>query len=108
MFIDGVNTEVIEGFISQKSLQIMTLEKFFSKLCRLAFSKCEKRFLYAAKVVLKIKELVKYSQYKNDATQLKNFLILKFPPFSVTYMAKEKGGNFKHQKFLNWVASFLY
>ena len=33
---------------------------------------------------------LKCSQYKNDAIQLKNFLILKLPPFSVTYTAKEK------------------
>ena len=34
--------------------------------------------------------LLKCSQYKNDAIQLKNFLILKLPPFSVTYTVKEK------------------
>ena len=54
--------------------------------------------------------MVKCSQYKNDAIQLKNVLILKLRrlSFSVTYMVKEKGGNFKAKKFFNWVASFLY
>ena len=50
--------------------------------------------------------LLKCSQSRNDAIQFKNFLILKLPPFSVTYTAK--GGNFKPKKFFNWVASFLY
>ena len=48
-----------------------------------------------------LKLFLKCSQYKNDAIQLKNFLILKLPPFSVTYTAKEKGGNFEHKKFFN-------
>ena len=51
---------------------------------------------------------LKCSQYRNDAIQLKNFLILKLPPFSVTYTVKEKGGNFKHKKFFSWVASSVY
>ena len=50
----------------------------------------------------------KCSQYKNDAIQLKNFLILKLPTFPVTYTVKEKGGNLKPEKFFNWAASFLY
>ena len=38
---------------------------------------------------------LKHSQYKNDAIQFKNFLILKLPPFSVTYTAKEKRRQFQ-------------
>ena len=38
---------------------------------------------------------LKCSQYKNDAIQLKNFLILKLPPFSVTYSVKEKRRQFQ-------------
>ena len=38
---------------------------------------------------------LKRSQYKNDAIQLKDFLILKLPPFSVTYTVKEKKRQFQ-------------
>ena len=38
---------------------------------------------------------LKRSQYKNDAIQLKDFLILKLPPFSVTYTEKEKERQFQ-------------
>ena len=37
---------------------------------------------------------LKYSQYKNDAIQLKNFIILKLPPFAVTNTTKEKRQQF--------------
>ena len=52
--------------------------------------------------------VLKCSQYRNGTIQLKNFLILKLPPFSVTYTVEERGGNFKPLKFFNWKASFLY
>ena len=39
---------------------------------------------------------LKCSQYKkNDAIQLKNFVILKLPPFFVTYTVKEKRRQFQ-------------
>ena len=43
-----------------------------------------------ASIFKKNLNLVKHSQYKNEATQLKNFFGLKLPPF------------------FNWIASFLY
>ena len=36
---------------------------------------------------------LKHSQYKNDATQLKNFLGLKLPPFSFTVHSANRGVN---------------
>ena len=53
--------------------------------------------------------LLKHSQYKNEATQWKNFLGLKIAAyFNFTVQVTEKGGNFKIKKFFNWIASFLY
>ena len=51
---------------------------------------------------------LKHSQYKNDATQLKNFLGLKLPPSFLHRVGDEKGGNFKIKKFFNWTVPFLY
>ena len=42
--------------------------------------------------------LLKCSQYKNDAIQLKNLLISKLPPFSVTYTVKEKRRQFQNKE----------
>ena len=39
-------------------------------------------------------KVLKCSQYKNDAIQFQNFLILKLPPFSVTYMMEGKKRQF--------------
>ena len=46
------------------------------------FQKGHKRLLCGEKVIC--------SQYKDEAIQLKNFLILNLPPFFVTYIVKEK------------------
>ena len=52
--------------------------------------------------------ILKHSQYNNDATHLKNFLVLKLPPFYLHCVGDVKGGNFKIKKFFNWIASLLY
>ena len=44
----------------------------------------------------KIDSQLKCSQYKSDAIQLKDFMILKLPPFSVTYTVKEKRRRFQN------------
>ena len=40
-------------------------------------------------------DTLKCSQYKNDAIQLKNLIILKLPPFTATYTVKEKRRQFQ-------------
>ena len=52
---------------------------------------------------------LKQTQCKKNASQLKNFLVLKLPPFFLHCVwVTEKGGNFKIKKFFNRIASFLY
>ena len=53
--------------------------------------------------------LVKHSQYKNDATQLKNFLGLKLPPFFLHRVGDEKRRQFQSQEVfqLNCVVPIL-
>ena len=55
---------------------------------------------FAFEAVLDLCRL-KHSQYKNDATQLKSFLVLKLPPFYLQCVGDVKGGNFKIKKFFN-------
>ena len=46
--------------------------------------------------------------FKNDSGQLKNFIVLNLPPFSLSYTVREKGGKFKTRKFVNYPESLLY
>ena len=46
-------------------------------------------------------------QFKNNLTMFESKLILKLPPFSLTYTVREKGGNFKMSLLSNIVRLFL-
>ena len=52
---------------------------------------------------------LKHSQYKNDATQLKNFLGLKLPPFFLHRVGDKKTRQFQNQEVfqLNCVVPIL-
>ena len=53
--------------------------------------------------------MLKHSQYKNDATQLKNFLDLKLPPFFLHRVGDGKRRQFQNQEVfqLNCVVLML-
>ena len=53
--------------------------------------------------------LLKHSQYKNDATQLENFLGLKLPPFFLHRVGDEKRRQFQNKEVfqLNCVVLIL-
>ena len=55
-----------------------------------------------------IKSPVNQSTLNNDATQLKNLLILELPPFYLTYRVNKKGGTFKIHKFFQLSRVVLY
>ena len=56
-----------------------------------------------------LKDLLKHSQYKNDATQLKNFLGLKLPPVFLRRVGDGERRQFQNQEVfqLNCVVLIL-
>ena len=82
-------------------LKVRQIRDCFFRIFQFAFSLTRAQFCTCALFFLKGESKaqdsgkLKCSQYKNDAIQLKNFLILKLPPFSVTYKAKEKRRQFQ-------------
>ena len=57
------------------------------------------------KMVLKYR--LKHSQYKNDATRLKNFLDLKLPPFFLQRVGDGKMRKFQNQEVFQLNCVFL-